>query len=416
MRILSAEIVLALAAACGIASASSSSSLPRPQAWGATPTRDWTAKTLIAIRGGSDDAPLAAAEEGAPPPSAEAPPVQAAAPASPPPAAAKADHTSSASAALANLKERAGPAVLMLAAAAGLVKYFGESGVIALVLLLQVGMYHESCSVVRDFHARENGAAASGGESFLAKVERLWEQWWWFATAVACTSLRSLVERCAHLSNEAMDLVGYGMAAVGLLSAVVGMATHSDAGPDQFRAYLGQVAASHFALIFLVGQSSFWIKTVREFGLTWVLFPALLVIVNDTMAYVFGVLMGKHKLLPRLSPKKTVEGFLGAGFSTMAVAAPLLNSMLKKSNEAANGALGGGSVTANALAVAAFVSVVSPFGGFLASAVKRAHGAKDFGSLIPGHGGVVDRFDCQVVTAPFVYLFLKYIGSKSSVA
>ena len=46
----------------------------------------------------------------------------------------------------------------------------------------------------------------------------------------------------------------------------------------------------------------------------WVIYPALLVVVNDTMAYVFGVLMGKHKLLPRLSPKKTVEGFVGAGF------------------------------------------------------------------------------------------------------
>lgn len=162
----------------------------------------------------------------------------------------------------------------------------------------------------------------------------------------------------------------------------------------------------------MVGQSSFWIKTVHEFGLTWVLFPALLVIVNDTMAYAFGILMGKHKLLPRLSPKKTVEGFIGAAFSTMVVSAPLLNSMLKKSSEAAKGALGGGSVTSHALTVAVFVSLVSPFGGFLASAVKRAHGAKDFGSLIPGHGGVVDRFDCQVVTAPFVYLYLKYMGSK----
>mmetsp|Transcript_57987 Transcript_57987/g.173067 ORF Transcript_57987/g.173067 Transcript_57987/m.173067 type:complete len:131 (-) Transcript_57987:490-882(-) len=130
------------------------------------------------------------------------------------------------------------------------------------------------------------------------------------------------------------------------------------------------------------------------------------------MAYVFGILMGKHKLLPRLSPKKTVEGFLGAAFSTMAVAAPLLNSMLKKSSETAKVVVGEGKVTSHALAMAAFVSLVSPFGGFLASAVKRAHGAKDFGSLIPGHGGVVDRFDCQVVTAPFVYLYLKYMGDK----
>ena len=151
--------------------------------------------------------------------------------------------------------------------------------------------------------------------------------------------------------------------------------------------------------MFLVGQSSFWIRTIRDYGIMWVLFPALLVVVNDTMAYVFGVLLGKHKLLPRLSPKKTMEGFIGAGISTLAVAAPLLRKMA--------GADGVVDLKKHALLLALYVSLVSPFGGFLASAVKRAHGAKDFGALIPGHGGVVDRFDCQVVTAPFVYLYLK---------
>ena len=117
------------------------------------------------------------------------------------------------------------------------------------------------------------------------------------------------------------------------------------------------------------------------------------------MAYVFGVLLGKHKLLPRLSPKKTVEGFVGAAFSTFIVSVPLLRRML--------GNHGSLHLVRHAFILALYVSLVSPFGGFLASAVKRAHGAKDFGALIPGHGGVVDRFDCQVVTAPFVYLYLK---------
>ncbi len=168
--------------------------------------------------------------------------------------------------------------------------------------------------------------------------------------------------------------------------------------------------SAHFSLpatlqLFLVGQSSFWIKTVQEYGLGWVLFPALLVIVNDTMAYVFGVLMGKHKLIPKLSPKKTVEGFVGAGLSTVIVASPLVKRCI--SNDIPN-------LGRHAVILAAYVSLVSPFGGFLASAVKRAHGAKDFGALIPGHGGVVDRFDCQVVTAPFVYLYLKNFYSVES--
>jgi phosphatidate cytidylyltransferase len=57
-------------------------------------------------------------------------------------------------------------------------------------------------------------------------------------------------------------------------------------------------------------------------------------------------------------------------------------------------------------------STFSPFPGFLASAVKRAFYTKDFGTLIPGHGGVLDRFDCHVVTAPFVYLYLRQFLGK----
>jgi len=172
--------------------------------------------------------------------------------------------------------------------------------------------------------------------------------------------------------------------------------------------------------IFLVGQSSFWIKTIQSFGMEWVLFPALLVVVNDTMAYVFGVLMGKHKLLPRLSPKKTVEGFVGAGISTCLVAAPLLKFFVKHFVEGgkALSVMGEGNsgLVKHALIIGLYTSLIAPFGGFLASAVKRAHGAKDFGKLIPGHGGVVDRFDCQVVTAPFVFLYLKMcLGSLSPV-
>jgi phosphatidate cytidylyltransferase len=231
------------------------------------------------------------------------------------------------------------------------------------------------------------------------------------------------------LTVDQMNIINFCMSAASLVGAVIQLAMLS--GPeteDLYREYLGKLACCHFSLVsscfavhlalwypssfsttsslvlcrilqlFLVGQSSFWFKTVQEYGLGWVLFPAFLVIVNDTMAYVFGVLMGKHKLIPKLSPKKTVEGFVGAGLSTVAIASPLVKRCI--GNDIPN-------LRRHAVILAAYASLVSPFGGFLASAVKRAHGAKDFGALIPGHGGVVDRFDCQVVTAPFVYLYLK---------
>lgn len=179
----------------------------------------------------------------------------------------------------------------------------------------------------------------------------------------------------------------------------------------------------------MIGQSTYWIKTIQSFGIGWLLYPALLVVVNDTMAYVFGVLFGKHKLLPKLSPKKTVEGFVGAAVSTIGISIPLLKLFVTFISKRSDGELRncfekfssvfidpdntGGiansqSLRNHAIVMAIYTSLISPFGGFLASAVKRAHGAKDFGSLIPGHGGVVDRFDCQIVTAPFVYLYLKW--------
>mmetsp|Transcript_22886 Transcript_22886/g.44314 ORF Transcript_22886/g.44314 Transcript_22886/m.44314 type:complete len:413 (+) Transcript_22886:62-1300(+) len=295
---------------------------------------------------------------------------------------------------ISNFKERAPPALLMLSATYLLLRFSGEKGLIGLILVMQTAMYSEAVSVV-DGHNTKKGL---GSIDEIASFP--FQKWWWFATVLATTSIRSIVTKYTSLSNEKMSFVAFGMSAIGLVWAVVQLAmVNSISTEETYRNFLEKVACCHFSLLFLVGQSSFWIKTVQEYGLIWVLFPAFLVIVNDTMAYIFGVLLGKHKLIPRLSPKKTVEGFVGAGLSTLAVAVPLLKRMLGDSVTS--------DTTRHAIILALYVSLVSPFGGFLASAVKRAHGAKDFGRLIPGHGGVVDRFDCQVVTAPFVYLYLK---------
>ena len=128
----------------------------------------------------------------------------------------------------------------------------------------------------------------------------------------------------------------------------------------------------------------------------WMLYSVVLVIINDTMAYVFGMSIGKHPLLPAISPKKTWEGFLGATLSTLVAAWFWLPE--KK----------------DAIYLSLFASLVAPFGGFLASVIKRAYGEKDFGSLIPGHGGLVDRLDCQLIMAPFVYLYLALSRSESN--
>jgi CDP-diglyceride synthetase len=116
-----------------------------------------------------------------------------------------------------------------------------------------------------------------------------------------------------------------------------------------------------------------------------------------------------------------VEGFIGAAVSTCAAAVPLLKLFVKYFGEHSKASIVMGSGNTNlvkhALVIGLYTSLISPFGGFLASAVKRAHCAKDFGTLIPGHGGVVDRFDCQVVTAPFIFFYLKmFIKELSPIA
>ncbi len=358
-----------------------------------------------------------------------------------------------------NAIERTIPAIIMLTILHQLIHHTGELGMYMLIPLLQFKMYKESTGIIEEYYMNKvhngngNGTNGKRGNNFDLEVNI--EKWWWFITFTVTTSGRFLCNDLfkstttvtsnpvtsflySIIQNEdQFNLIVYGMVSIGLTLAVVGMASHNDASADKFRSYLGEIASFHFALVFLVGQSSFWIQTIHYFGLAWVLYPALLVIVNDTMAYVFGVCFGKHKLLPRLSPNKTIEGFAGAAVSTIGVSIPLLHLFVSYVEKRLSASSVSGSkflllfkdtsITAagvedallprsklirqHALVMALYTSLISPFGGFLASAVKRAHFAKDFGTLIPGHGGVVDRFDCQVVTAPFVFLYLQWFYS-----
>ena len=121
---------------------------------------------------------------------------------------------------------------------------------------------------------------------------------------------------------------------------------------------------------------------------------------SDTMAYVVGRKLGKTKIAPKLSPKKSLEGLIGGivGAALIGIIYALIfKSKLDEyfSNPILVFALTG-----------AIGSVVSQIGDMAASAIKRNKGIKDYGTLIPGHGGILDRFDSVIFIAPIVYLLM----------
>ena len=116
----------------------------------------------------------------------------------------------------------------------------------------------------------------------------------------------------------------------------------------------------------------------------------------DTCAYCVGKLIGKHKMSPKLSPKKSVEGAIG-GVAGVAGLTALYCFIFRGQMHLAGGEIG---ILAVIAAIAGLISMV---GDLTASAIKRNYDIKDYGRLIPGHGGILDRFDSMIITAPIIY-------------
>lgn len=136
------------------------------------------------------------------------------------------------------------------------------------------------------------------------------------------------------------------------------------------------------------------------FMLVYILFCAWF---GDSGAYFVGTFLGKHKLCPDVSPKKTVEGLIG-GIITVGIAAAIqcvvYNELLLRLPTAPEGYRMNYFVM---VPVAMVASVAGVLGDLTASVIKRQYDVKDFGNLMPGHGGVLDRFDSVLFVAPFLY-------------
>ncbi|GGG56109.1 phosphatidate cytidylyltransferase [Bizionia arctica] len=126
----------------------------------------------------------------------------------------------------------------------------------------------------------------------------------------------------------------------------------------------------------------------------------ILVWTNDTFAYLVGKNFGKQKLFPSISPKKTVEGFLG-GLFFASVASYFIATFTETLS------------FSNWLILGIIISVFGTLGDLIESKFKRQAKVKDSGIIMPGHGGLLDRFDSIVFAAPFIYLFLRIINYVS---
>lgn len=126
----------------------------------------------------------------------------------------------------------------------------------------------------------------------------------------------------------------------------------------------------------------------------------LLLLINfasicDTGAYFTGVTIGKHKLCPEISPKKTVEGAIGGIVSSIIVSLILVLAFRSEH-------------ILSTLLFTIPLCIVGMLGDLFASAIKRSVGLKDYGDLIPGHGGILDRFDSMLLIAPVLYMLITF--------
>ncbi|KAE8647645.1 phosphatidate cytidylyltransferase 1 [Cucumis sativus] len=313
-----------------------------------------------------------------------------------------------------------------------LIIYFGHLYITAMVVVIQVFMAKELFNLLRQ--VRE--------DTRLPGFRLL--NWHFFFTAMLFVYGRILSQRLVNtvtsdkfLYQLVSSLIKYHMVICYSLYIAGFMWFILTLKKKMYKYQFGQYAWTHMILIVVFTQSSFTVANIFE-GIIWFLLPASLIVINDIAAYIFGFFFGRTPLI-KLSPKKTWEGFIGASIMTIISAFFLANVMGRYQwltcprTDLSTGWLHCDPgplfkpdyftlpgwipawfpwkkisilpVQGHALCLGLFASIIAPFGGFFASGFKRAFKVKDFGDSIPGHGGITDRMDCQMVMAVFAYIY-----------
>ncbi len=200
---------------------------------------------------------------------------------------------------------------------------------------------------------------------------------------------------CYYLVTYIVQDASYAVMVI-LLAMIAMMSVYVFGFPKY---HANQVMDAYFSLIYAPVMLSFVLLT-RQLDdgiyLVWMIFISSWI--SDTFAYLAGVMLGRHKLAPVLSPKKSVEGSVG-GIVGAALFGALFGAYLDST-------LGQEQYVMILAVVGGVGSVISQVGDLAASAIKRNHEIKDYGNLIPGHGGIMDRFDSVIFTAPITYFLI----------
>lgn len=205
-----------------------------------------------------------------------------------------------------------------------------------------------------------------------------------FGTTVV---LGAALAACAALGGPLGLVVTAGVAAVALVEMASSVHSMDRAALTLFGAFFAGWMPAHLALI----------RDLRPHGEALLLMTFVSVWCMDTAAYAAGHALGRHALAPVLSPKKTWEGAAGGFAASLLVCAAFSRFVLKDALP-----------LPWALAIGAVIGVTGQVSDLAESMVKRDAGVKDSGALLPGHGGVFDRFDSYILAAPAVYYVLSF--------
>lgn len=163
---------------------------------------------------------------------------------------------------------------------------------------------------------------------------------------------------------------------------------------------ISEISLAVFGLIYVTVMLSYIYKLrILEDGAYYVWLIFIGAWGSDTCAYVTGITIGKHKITPLLSPKKSLEGCIGGVVGAMLIAFIYATIFKEKITCVSNPQVA-------FVIIAAACSVISQVGDLAASGIKRQYNIKDYGNIIPGHGGILDRFDSILFTAPICYALM----------